>query len=88
MPQRGNRVETTFFTEDETALDRDWLAKSGRRAGCPVWSWSSARALIAGRDDAVANAAPVREQVGDFQQLLGANFAEEAAYGLPRRAWQ
>ena len=50
------------------------------------WPWSSARAHLAGCDDAVVNVAPVLERVGDFQQFLGTDFEEEAAYGPLRRA--
>jgi len=170
VTQRGNRRETTFFTEDDYALYRKWLAESSNRAGCEIWAyclmpnhvhiilvpsdedglrktfadlhrrytahinarlkvtghlwqgrygsvvmdeehlfnairyvtlnpvraglarraqdwaWSSARAHLAGRDDAVVSVAPVLERVGDFKQFLGADFEEEAAYGPLRRA--
>lgn len=39
VTQRGNRRETTFFTKDDYALYRDWLAESSRRAGCEVWAY-------------------------------------------------
>lgn len=35
------------------------------------WPWSSARAHLAGCDDAVVKVAPVPERVGDFQHFLG-----------------
>jgi len=50
------------------------------------WAWSSARAHLTGRDDAVVSVAPVLERVGDFRRFLGADFEEEAAYGPLRRA--
>jgi putative transposase len=50
------------------------------------WKWSSARAHLAGRDDAVVNVAPVLERVGDFSKFLGADFEDEETYGPLRRA--
>lgn len=50
------------------------------------WSWSSARAHLAGKDDKVATVAPVLERVGDFARFLAAPFDEDAAYAALRRA--
>ncbi len=50
------------------------------------WPWSSARAHLAGQNDAVVDVAPVLERVGNFKEFLGAEFEEEAAYGPLRRA--
>ena len=50
------------------------------------WTWSSARAHLAGRDDKVVTAAPVLERTGDFSDFLGEPFDEAQAYGALRRA--
>ena len=50
------------------------------------WAWSSARAHLAGADDAVVRVAPVLERVGDFATFLDEAVDEEAAYAPLRRA--
>lgn len=50
------------------------------------WAWSSARAHLAGEDDAVVTVKPVLDRVGDFAAFLTAPFDEEAAYTKLRRA--
>ena len=50
------------------------------------WPWSSARAHLSGKDDAVVKVAPVLERVGDFGSFLDEPFDQPAAYGALRRA--
>jgi putative transposase len=59
-------------------------ARLVERAG--DWAWSSARAHLAGADDAVVRVAPVLERVGDFAAFLDEGFDEDAAYAPLRRA--
>lgn len=59
-------------------------ARLVERAG--EWPWSSARAHLAGEDDAVVRVAPVLERVGDFARFLDEPFDEPAAYAALRRA--
>ena len=41
------------------------------------WPWSSARAHLAGRDDALAKVAPLLAIIGDWRALLDSALAEE-----------
>jgi len=50
------------------------------------WPWSSARAHLDGRDDAVVTVAPVLDRVGDFARFLAEPFDEDGAYAALRRA--
>lgn len=48
------------------------------------WPWSSTRALIEGRDDAVVVSGPMRERVGDFGAFLAGPEDVEAVKALRR----
>jgi putative transposase len=48
------------------------------------WRWSSVRAYLAGKDDALASVAPVQERVPDFRQLL--NHECDESFAALRRA--
>jgi putative transposase len=50
------------------------------------WSWSSARAHIAGEDDCVVKVAPALERVGDFRAFLREDFDEAFTYAALRHA--
>jgi len=50
------------------------------------WTWSSARAHLAGSDDKVVTVAPVLERTGNFAHFLDEPFDEAQAYGALRRA--
>jgi putative transposase len=50
------------------------------------WRWSSARAHLAGADDALVRVAPALERVGDFAAFLGESFDEAADYAALRKA--
>ena len=50
------------------------------------WPWSSTRALLAGRDDAVVTVAPALSRAGDFAAFLDEDFDEAAAYAPLRKA--
>lgn len=49
------------------------------------WKWSSARAHLAGRDDAVVKVAPVLERTGDFSRFLREPIDEDLAFAALRR---
>ncbi len=51
-----------------------------------AWAWSSARAHLAGEDDAVVKVQPVLDRVGDFAAFVAERFDEDAAYAALRRA--
>ena len=46
------------------------------------WAWSSARAHLAGKDDALATVAPLLERVGDFATFLGSPEDQQATRAL------
>ncbi len=46
------------------------------------WPWSSARAHVAGRDDALVLVAPLLERIGDFGAFLGAAEDQQATRRL------
>jgi len=46
------------------------------------WSWSSARAHCAGKDDALVTVAPLLERVGDFEAFLGMEEDQQATRAL------
>lgn len=50
------------------------------------WAWSSARAHLAGEDDAVVTVKPVLDRIGDFAAFLAEPFDEDTAYAALRRA--
>jgi putative transposase len=50
------------------------------------WRWSSVKAHLAGRDDALVRVAPALERVEDFGAFLAENFDEAADYAALRRA--
>lgn len=50
------------------------------------WEWSSARAHLAGRDDALVKVAPVLDRTGDFTRFLREPIDEDLAYAALRRA--
>jgi putative transposase len=39
VTQRGNRRSPIFFSDDDYALYRDWLAQSCRKFGVEVWAY-------------------------------------------------
>lgn len=56
-------------------------------AGRPEeWSWSSARAHIAGKSDSYVDVVPALERVGDFSAFLGEDFDEAMSYAALRKA--
>jgi len=76
-------------------LDGDWLLAAARYielnpvrarlADTPdAWPWSSARAHLSGRDDELANAAPLLAMVGDWRTLLSLPADEDEAGALRR----
>jgi hypothetical protein len=50
------------------------------------WSWSSARAHLAARDDHVVTVAQALERIGDFRAYLGEDFDEALTYAGLRKA--
>jgi putative transposase len=46
------------------------------------WEWSSARAHLAGHDDALARVAPLLDRVGDFSRFLGQPEDQQATRAL------
>jgi putative transposase len=48
------------------------------------WRWSSARAHLAGRDDALVQVAPLLELVGDWRAFLAGGLEDEALEALRR----
>ena len=70
------------------ALDNKWLLAAARyvelnpvRAGLARrardWRWSSARAHLAGRDDALVRVGPLLERAGDWAAFLGEGLKDE-----------
>ena len=49
------------------------------------WPWSSARAHLAGRDDALVRVAPLLDRIGRFSELIAAD-ADRIARCAPRKA--
>jgi len=77
------------------AMDEQHLAAAARYVALnPVraqlvgraeeWEWSSARAHLAGRDDALMTAAPFIERYGDFAVFLGGEEDQQATRALRR----
>ena len=60
-------------------------ARAGLVGRAEEWGWSSARAGLAGKDDAVAVVAPILESVGDFSIFLG-EAPDQAAVTAIRRS--
>jgi putative transposase len=50
------------------------------------WQWSSARAHLAGRDDALVRVGPALERVGDFRGFLAQAFDDASDYAALRKA--
>ena len=48
------------------------------------WPWSSARAHLAGRDDALVTVAPLLERVGDWRAFLAAGVSDDALEAIRR----
>ncbi len=48
------------------------------------WAWSSARAHLAGRDDALVTVAPVLSRVADFAALIAPDVRDEEAFARLR----
>ena len=91
---RGHLWQERFYS---CVLDERHLWAAGRyvelnpvRAGLcarPVdWPWSSARAHLEGRDDALARATPLLERVGDWAAYLCTAPSADELEGLRRNA--
>jgi putative transposase len=76
-------------------LDGDWLLAAARYielnplrarlADTPdAWPWSSARAHLTGRDDALAKAAPLLAMVGDWRTFLSLTTDDDEVDALRR----
>ena len=50
------------------------------------WRWSSVRAHLAGKDDALVSVAPALERVGDFRKFLAEEFDDAADFAALRKA--
>ena len=48
------------------------------------WPWSSARAHLAGRDDAVVSVRPMLDRIGDWRRYLSGGAREEVLQGIRR----
>ncbi len=59
-------------------------AKLARRPA--DWRWSSARAHLSGRDDALVEVAPLLERVGDWRAFLAGGLADDALQAIRRHA--
>jgi putative transposase len=77
------------------AMDEQHLAAAARYVALnPVraqlvgraeeWEWSSARAHLSGRDDALVTVAPLIERLGDFGAFLGGEEDQQATRALRR----
>jgi putative transposase len=72
------RFSSTAMDEDHVVAAIRYVSLAPVRAGLAArawdWPWSSVRAHLAGRDDAVVRVAPALSRVGGFATFLGAPF--------------
>ncbi len=85
------RFGAVAMDEAHLAFAARYVALNPVRAGLAEraedWPWSSARAHLAGQDDALVTVAPLLERVGDFGGFLtGAGDADARAWAALRRA--
>ena len=58
--------------------------RAGLVKGPRNWPWSSARAHMAGRDDGLAQVAPLLERFGDWRRFLAGGLDEDSRQALRR----
>jgi len=84
------RFGSAALDEDHVIAAIRYVSLAPVRAGLAArawdWPWSSVRAHLAGRDDAVVRVAPALNRVGGFATFLGAPFDQSAEFGPLRRA--
>jgi len=84
------RFSSTAMDEDHVVAAIRYVSLAPVRAGLAArawdWPWSSVRAHLAARDDAVVQAAPALSRVGGFATFLGAPFDPAAEFDPLRLA--
>lgn len=84
------RFGSTVMDEDHVVTAIRYVSMAPMRAGLAArawdWPWSSVRAHLAGRDDAVVKVAPALSRVGGFATFLGARFDAAAEFDPLRLA--
>ena len=81
-----SRFASVVMDERHLIAAARYVAMNPVRAGLAPcagdWPWSSARAHLTGRDDALVTVAPLLERIGDFAGFLAAAEEPEAAQKL------